>query len=494
MRLSHRPLPRTLARLLALLLALSLTSQPVAAQSMSVLRDTETEALLQDMVDPLAEAAGLGAGSVDVVLLNDPSINAFVAGGQRIFVHSGLINAAGSANEVQGVLAHELGHITGGHINRMSEGMGNATRITLLSALLAVGAALAGGGEAAMGVLAAGQQAAMGNFLAFSRTQEASADAAGLDYMQCAEVDAHGLVTFFERLQNLEYRRAIRQDAEAGYSRTHPLTGDRIARLEDELARRSQGLPPSADLSASITGGPAVPGAQQVVNAAASCAYHPAPPDPDLEARFQLVRAKLFGYLAPAERTLATYPPSMTDAPARYARAYAYHKDALMDQALAETDALIASDPDYPYFYELRGQILLESGRVQDSLDPLRTATRLSQSTPLIASMLGHALIATEDPANLDEAESVLRAAVGRDRENPFAWYQLGVVYGQRGDVPRARLASAEQQVMSGNPQGALMNAQAAESALPMGSPDWLRAQDVTLQARGLLERQRDRN
>jgi predicted Zn-dependent protease len=446
------------------------------------------------MVDPLAEAAGLGEGSVEVVLINDPSINAFVAGGQRIFVHSGLINAATSANEVQGVLAHELGHITGGHINRMQEGAANATRITLLSALLAVGAALAGGGEAAMGVLGAGQQAAMGNFLAFSRVQESSADAAGLEYLQCAEVDAEGLVTFFRRLQSFEYRRAIRQDQDAGYSRTHPLTGDRITRLEDELAQRARGEGPSADLVASVTVAPTGPGTQQVVSPTPSCAFNPAPTDSALEARFQLVKAKLYGFLAEPERVLAAYPPYLTEAPARYARAYAYHHDAQVDRALAETEALVAMDPANPYFYELQGQILLESGHVQQSLDPLRRATRMTNANPLIASLLGHALIATEDRGHLDEAEAVLRSAVGRDHENPFAWYQLGVVYGQRGDVPRARLASAEQQVMSGNPQGALLNAQAAESALPMGSPDWLRAQDVALQARGILEQQRDRN
>ena len=136
----------------------------------------------------------------------------------------------------------------------------------------------------------------------------------------------------------------------------------------------------------------------------------------------------------------------------------------------------------------------MESGRVTEALPDLREATRLTGANPLIASLFGHALIATENPDNLGEAERVLRAAVGRDNENPFAWYQLGVVYGQRGDTPRARLASAEQQVLSGNPQGALANAQAAEQGLPTGTPDWIRAQDVQLQARGMLERMAERN
>ena len=165
-----------------------------------------------------------------------------------------------------------------------------------------------------------------------------------------------------------------------------------------------------------------------------------------------------------------------------------------MAEALEEIDALIAAAPDDPYFLELKGQILLESGRPSDALEPLRRATSVTGNDPLIASMFGLALLATEDSSHLAEAEQVLKAAVGRDRENPMAWYQLGIVYGARGDIPRARLASAEQQIMSGRPREALQNAEAAERALPAGTPDWLRAQDVAMQARAELERERDRN
>lgn len=449
---------RMLTRLFAVIVLVVASAQPAAAQS--ILRDAETEQLLQDMVDPLAEAAGLGEGAVEVVLVNDGSINAFVAGGQRIYVHTGLIHAADTANEVQGVLAHELGHITGGHIIRYSEGAGNATRITLLSALAGIAAALAGGGEAAMGVMALGQQMAMGSFLAFTRVQEASADAAGAQYLSDAGISGRGSLEFFRKLQGYEFRRGISQNDEYEYVRTHPLSGNRIAALREGYE--------------------------------ADAAWE-TPSDPVLEQRFVRVKAKLYGFQTPPERTLTTYPAEMTDISARYARAYAYHKDAQINLALAEADALIALEPDNPYFLELKGQILLESGRPEQALAPLRRSVELTNSDPLIAPMLGHALLATEDSRYLPEAESVLRAAVGRDRRNPFAWYQLGVVYGQRGDIPRAQLASAEQQIMSGNPQGALMSARAAEASLPQGTPDWIRAQDVAIEARDLIERMEDR-
>src|SRR5688500_10380616 len=184
---------RLLARSLAFAALLSLAAQPVAAQSgPSILRDAETEARLQDLVDPPVEAAGMPPGSVDVVLVSDPSINAFVAGGQRIYVHSGLINAADSANEVQGVLAHELGHITGGHAISIYGAVSKATTISLLSTLAGVAAALAGAGDAAMAGMALGQQAALGTFLQFSRTQESSADAAGVQYLSKAGITGKG--------------------------------------------------------------------------------------------------------------------------------------------------------------------------------------------------------------------------------------------------------------------------------------------------------------
>ena len=484
---------RLLARLLACLATASLLcAQPAAAQS--ILRDAETEQLLQDMVDPLAEAAGLQKGAVDVVLIHDPSINAFVAGGQRIYVHSGLINAADTANEVQGVLAHELGHITGGHVITVYDGLEKATKISLLSLLVGVAAAVAGAGDAAMGAMALGQQAALGTFLAFSRGQEASADAAAVQSLKCAGIGGQGAVAFFRKLQNLEFRYGYSQSDDAGFARTHPLTGDRISRLEAELradpAWRGDG--PDADLTADFQAPPAEDEWRPPANRGAGCAAAPMP-TADLERRFERVKAKLYGYLAKPDDTLRIYPDYVSTVPAHYARAYAYHKDARIEQALGEADALLAMDPDDPYFLELKGQVLLESGRVDEALEPLRTATRLTANDPLISGTFGHALVATEDPRHLDEAEQVLRAAVAKDRENPFAWYQLGMVYGAKGDIPRARLASSEQQIMTGAAAEALRNAEAARAALPEGSADWIRAQDVAMQARAQIEREKDR-
>ncbi len=446
----------TLRAILCLILSVTLLVQPANAQQ--ILRDAETEAFLKDISAPLIKAAGLSPNNVQVLLINDPSINAFVAGGQIVWIHSGLLTAADNANQIQGVIAHELGHIEGGHIIRSGEGMKAATGITLLSMLLGAAAIAAGGGDAGMGIIMAGQQAALGKYLAFSRTQESSADLAGARYLHEAGISGRGSIEFFKKLQNLEYRYRLREEADDGYATTHPLSTDRIAYLTDVYQKD-----------------------------AAWDAKTPAA----IDARFQRIKAKLAGFVDDPAQTMRTYPETDQSLPAHYARAYAWHKSAYPDKAMAETAALVKAAPHDPYFLELQGQVLLESGKAAEAIPPLREAVRLTNSQPLIATLLGHALIATEDDKNYAEAENVLRAAVAKDRDNPFAWYQLGVVYEHRGDTARAALATAERYSLEGNKPLAIRNAETAMAGLDKSSPDYLRAQDIALATRGEMDNAR---
>lgn len=442
---------KRLVSLFALMLLIGIAN-PAFAQS--ILRDAESEALLADMSRDLIKAANLPPG-VRIVLINDPSINAFVAGGQAVYIHSGLIDAASTANEVQGVIAHELGHITGGHVplqDRMAKG---ATGITILSLLLAAGAIAAGSPDAGMGLMQMGQRAALGNFLAFSRAQEATTDAAGVKYLAGAGISGRGMLDFFKKLQQQEYRYGIKRGSDTSYVVSHPLSGERISNL-------------TADLQGS--------------------AAWSKPSDPALEARFQRVQAKLRGYVADPKDTLRRYPATDVSVPAHYARAYAYHLSGYPEQAAGEAAALVKAEPDNPYFLELEGQILLESGKVREALPPLREATAKTNYQPLIATTFGHALLATEDAALLPEAERVLRQSVARDRENPFAWYQLGMVYERKGDTARAALATAEQASLTGNIGRAMSSARAAMAGLPQGSSDWIRAQDIVMASQGMME------
>jgi predicted Zn-dependent protease len=437
--------------MVALLLAFA-SVQPAAAQS--VLRDSETELLFKDISRPLVQAAGLDPANVKIVLLNDPEINAFVAGGQIVYIHSGLLTEADNVNQLQGVIAHELGHVAGGHILRMDEGAGNATKISILSLVLAAAAIAAGAPpDAGMGIMMAGQRAAMGNFMAFTRAQESSADLAGARYLSKAEISGKGSLEFFKKLQNQEYRLAIY--SKDSYDRTHPLSQERVQSLEE--------------------------------------IYHkdPAwgrPIDPALEARFQRVKAKLQGYIDP-QVAARKYPETDQSVPAHYARAYAYHLGAYPDKALNEADALLKTAPEDPFFLELKGQILLESGRPKDAIPVLREAVKEAPDQPMISVMLGHALIASEDDKNFAEAKQVLKAAVNRDNDNPFAWLQLGMIYDREGDMARAALATAERNNLQGNPKLALASARTAMKGIPANTPDYLRAQDIAMVSEAELKK-----
>jgi predicted Zn-dependent protease len=442
-------------RLLMLALMLAVVDvQPAAAQGDSgpqVLRDTETELLFKQMSEPLIRAGGLDPHSVSVVLLNDSEINAFVSQGQTVYLQSGLIEAADNLNQVQGVVAHELGHVIAGDSIRSQQGAKQATGISVLSLVLAAAAMAAGAGDAAMGIMMAGQRAALGEFMAFTRVQEATADATGSRLLSQAGISGKGMLDFFAKLQNQEYRLAIY--SKDSFDRDHPLSSERIQALQQKLE--------------------------------SDPAWN-RPTDPALEARFDRVKAKLLGYVDPNQAVLR-YPESDQSVPAHYARAYAYHLGGYPDKANAEADALLANDPHDPFFLELKGQILLEGGKPKEAIPPLREAVERSGDAPMIAAMLGHALVSTEDPKNFAEAKQILKVAVNRDNEDPFAWYQLGIIYDREGDVARASLATAERSNLEGNPRLALASAQTAMKGIPPGSPDYLRAQDIAMVSKAEL-------
>lgn len=440
-----------------LAIAMLAVARPAAAQE--ILRDAETEALFAKMSKPIIEASGLSPDNVRIVLIQDDEINAFTAGGQTVYINSGLIEAADNVNEVQGVFAHELGHVADGHVILADAGAKPALGIQILSMVLGAAAAAAGSGEAGAGIMAAGQRAALGRYLSFSRTQEATADATGAKFLNEAGISGKGMLSFFKKLYNEQYRYGY-TDVDP-FLQSHPLSQDRMANLSHTLET--------------------------------SPAWNK-PTDPALEQAFERVKAKLKGYVDDPQQTLQAYPPSDQSITAHYARAYAYHKGGYPEKAEAETAALVKAAPHDPYFLELEGQILLEGGKPKEAIAPLREATQLTNYQPLIATTFGHALVATEDKANYPEAIKVLKQAVARDDDNPFAWYQLGTAYAATGDEARASLATAESAALQGDDRLAVLSAQRAMAGIPANTPDWIRAQDIAMTSQNALDDKKDRN
>ncbi len=432
---------KTLQRLFIAFLMLALPTAQVQAQS--ILRDAETEAFLRHISEPIFLAAGLTPSSVKIYLIGDKSLNAFVTGGQNIFIHSGLIMASDDVNQLLGVIAHETGHIAGGHLSRRGEGTTAASNMSILSMVLGAAAILAGGTDAGMGIFMAGQTVAQRQYLAYSRVQESTSDQAGALYLRKAGISGQGLVQFFNRLRNQEILAQVRQDP---YVRTHPLNRQRILALE---------------------------------NAVTTSPYYKTPPNPEDNEVFNRIKAKLYGYLEGPVQTLRKYPVSDTSVAARYARVYAYHKDLEWDLALQESDALLAIEPNNPYFYEIKGQILFENGKVLDALPVLEKAIKFAPHETLVATAFGQALVSLEDKQRMMQAIPILEDAVRRDSSNSFAWFNLAKAYSWTGDDAKASLATAERFFAIGNPIQSMVHARRAVDMLKPGTAEWLRAQDI---------------
>src|SRR6266478_1731603 len=371
-----------------------------------VLRDTEAEQLLREYTRPILRAAGLERQNIQMVIINDSSFNAFVADGRRIFVNYGAIMQSETPNQLIGVLAHETGHLAGGHLAKMREQMAQAQTQMIIAMLLGAGAMIAGsrGNNSNGGLANAGAAAVAGpqemirrTLISYVRQQEENADRAGVKFLTATGQSAKGMYETFKRFTNESLFAAHGADP---YLQSHPMPADRVAGLE-ELARSSP--------------------------------YWDKKDDPALQLRHDMVRAKISAFMERQDTVYRRYPLSNDSVPARYARAITTYLHGDLRSALAQIDGLIQLQPNNPYFYELRGQALLEGAKPAEAIAPLRKAVSLSNNAPLIEMLLGQALVATDNKAYTEEAIAILRAAVARETEAPLGYTQLAMAYGRKG-------------------------------------------------------------
>ena len=423
-------------------------AQDSTTRGLPVIRDAEMEQLLRDYATPILRAAGLAKQNVRVVVLNDRSFNAFVMDGRHIFVNAGALFDAKTPNEIIGVFAHETGHLAGGHLQRLREQLASAQTASIIALLAGIGAAVAGARSGAAGDIGAAaimapQSVIMRSLLSYVRTQEDQADHAGVKFLNATQQSPRGMVELFKRLSNEVLFNSRYIDP---YMQSHPMPADRVAALET-IAKASP--------------------------------YWDRKDPPELQLRHDLMRAKLSGFLERPDTVARRYPPSDHSLPARYARAISTYRHADLHQAIGQIDGLIQAQPNNPYFYELKGQALLEGGRPTEAIAPLRQAVQLSHNTPLIEILLAQALNATDNPKNAEEAVGLLRTAISREPESPEAYSQLAMAYGRKGDVANADLASAQAAFTRGDLKTARQLAARAKTRLPVGSPAWVRADDI---------------
>ena len=445
------------ARAIALLTAVAVgtagiapaRAQGSAPRGLPIIRDAEMEQLLRDYAQPILRAAGLAKQNVRVVVLSDRSFNAFVMDGRHIFINAGALFDAKTPNEVIGVFAHETGHLAGGHLQRLREQLASAQTASIIALLAGLGAAVAGsragagGADVGMAAIMAPQQAIMRTVLAYVRTQEDQADHAGVKFLNATGQSPRGMVDLFKRLSSESLFNSRYIDP---YMQTHPMPAERVAALET-VAKASP--------------------------------YWDRKDPPELQLRHDMMRAKLSGFLERPDTVARRYPTTDHSLPARYARAISTYRNSDLRQAIAQIDSLIQVQPNNPYFYELKGQALLEGGHPSEAVAPLRHAVQLSRNNALIEILLAQALNATGNAKLSEEAVAMLRSAIVREPEAPDAYSQLAVAYGRKGDLANADLASAQAAFSRGDIKTARQLAARAKTRFPVGSPAWVRADDI---------------
>lgn len=434
--------------------ALVATSSPATAQAprgLPIIRDGEIEQLLRDYTAPIFKAAGIRSGAAKVIIVGDRSFNAFVANGQKIFVNVGSIMESKTPNELIGVLAHEAGHIAGGHLARLRMELSNAT-IWAVAGMLMGGAAVAmssrnrnvgTSGTGPMGAILGPQEMARRALLSYQRGEEQAADIAAMNYLNATGQSAKGLLTTLERFQSESLFKTASIDP---YLLSHPLPRERISNLEQQ-AKKS----PFWDKT----------------------------DPPALQLRHDMARAKLVGFTTSAGEASRRYPLSDTSLPGRYARAIAAYRYGRLDDGLAQISALIAAQPNNPWFHELRGQALLEAGRADQAIEPLRRASALAPGATPVQVMLGHALLTSNNPRNVDQAITILNRVTQKESDNAEAFQYLAMAYEKKGNQPQAMISAAQGLMLMGRFVEARTQADRVKKLVPERSPIWLKADDI---------------
>ena len=440
--------------------ALLLGGQPAIAQpkggpnlGLPIIRDAEIEQLLRDYTAPVLKAAGLAQQNVNIVIVNQRSFNAFVMDGRRIFVNVGALLDSKTPNQIIGVLAHEAGHIAGGHLARLRQEMANAQTSAILASLLSIGAvaagAMAGGaaasnlGQLGMAGMSAGPEMARRSLLSYQRSQEEAADRAAVRFLNGTGQSAKGMSETFRRIADQTMFLSHGADP---YLQSHPMPRERVEALA-EMARTSS--------------------------------HWEAKDPPALQHRHDMMKAKIIGFVERGDGVARRYPISDTSLPARYARAIFAYRFGDLRNAIGLIDGLIQAEPNNPYFHEVKGQALLENGRAQEAVAPLRRAVALAPNAILIRIMLGQALVAANDPRLTDEAITLLRHALARDPDQPQGHQQLAVAFGRKGNYADADLSSAQAAFAAGEIKTARELAGRARTRFATGSPGWVKADDI---------------
>src|SRR5215831_13490422 len=436
-----------LIRITSIVLVTSLLAAHGDAAAENIILDTEIEADIRTMVTPIWKVAGLEPSALHLYLVEDKQLNSFVAGGQNEFINTGLIMRAETPNQLIGVLAHETGHITGGHLTRFQEAARNASIEGIIAMVLGAAASVASRGSAGGAAMLPAEGVAQRALMQYSVSQEASADHAAMTFLDTAGQSARGLLQFFQILQGEEMLSGIREDP---YLRTHPLTLQRIEYVRNHVEHSRFSNVPDSQTNIDL---------------------------------LKRIKVKLAAFISPPSSTLAAYPEKDQSVLARYARAIGYYRVPQLDKALPIIDGLIRDFPQDPYYRELKGQMLFENGRIAEAIQPYEEAVRLAPAAPLLRISLAQVYIESNDPKVNKRAVAYLNDALRTEDKETNAWHLLATAYGRDNQIGMAALALAEEGLAAGKKKDATQQASRAKALLPKNSAGYLQAENIHREA-----------
>jgi len=430
---------------------------PLQASARGLIRDAEIETTLRRLAAPILQAAGLGRNSVRIYIVSSSELNAFVAGGNNIFLTTGLLMRLKTPEEIQAVLAHETGHIAGGHLVRLAGKQNTARNLSMLGVVLAAGAAVAGGGQAATAIAAGSSTIAQRNFLAYTRSEEANADQAGARYLARAGISPEAAIDVLKLFKGQDALSAARR---AKYAQTHPMSSERISYLKDAVA---------------------------------TARVAKVKKDPNLPYWHARMVAKLNGFIRHPNATLKRLSKSDTSEAATLQRAVAYHRRGSVKDALRHLDPLIKKRPKDPFYHELKGQILLESGNAAGAASAYQRAAKLAPKEGQMVAGLGRSLLAQNTKSTNAAALKSLKKAARMDRLDQNVLRDLALAYARAGDTGRASLMTAERYALSGRLKDTHIHAKRAMGLLTKGTPEWRKAEELFRVSKAAASRKKKR-
>ncbi len=448
-------LPLFMHKLTAYLSALFMALAPLTAYA-GLIRDAEIESTLRAYANPIFETAGIPADDVRILIVADPTINAFVAGGLNLFVHTGLIRTTKNPGELIGVIAHETGHIAGAHLSQLREKSNRATLGSIIGTLLGAAVMAGGGGKAGGGILMGSQQMAQRDFLGAIRVNESSADQAALGFLDDLDMSATGMLSMFETLRRKEAALPVNKDQ---YLRSHPLTTERISAMRNHITASEI---PEGQVPEGFT------------------------------VRHARMVAKLVAFTESYETTLNHYPTSDTSVAARYARAIADFKRSNLTAAIAGIDQLIREHPADPFFYDTKGQVLFENGKLADSAKAYAKASTLKPDSALILTDYAKTLIAQDKKSELPRAIALLERSREIDDSYSTTWRELAVAYGKQGRLGLSYEALAEESALKGDYKTVLQHVARARSFAKNEPALGLLLDDLERDAKAQIKRKRE--